>query len=772
MSEWKSFLEKFSNIKNAIDFSKEIHKYNLELLKKIFFGEEVKTESKFIETFAVDFLIETNTMILLCDLIFGFERLESAWQEQIPIIADQLSELKSKKKIKFLIIIEDFKKELQTEKLTPRYPNILIVRLKDLLLIKDYFIDTKKDFLNLLNNFIEFGEGFLYNDFIVKYLNLLNEIEELELESFIKSLNKFLVGINTTLLNINKESFLDKYNISIRFQDVKLMLLEWFFIKNERIIEDFKEISEYPYDIIKLNFDYLRQQKKIVCKEGFYILSDEISIFNQIFNDIFNSNDNELILKLFLSDYFSNFFLENDLIKNILNRFYILKANDIQYEEIKKICSIFPSALYYCLNETDDLIFFKNISKDEKLRSYDAFKFKLFAKLTNDYFNRTKIIHSIFKAKEILDERFVGNFLLLKHNKLYLDFNVQSQISQIKYVGKTPLEPGTPVTLVDKKGFVEAIGKFILLKDYNNAVRISKEYINNPKLGEIKHLILINLGVAYAYLGKFTKAIECYENALKKKEKLPLIYKNIIHAWFLKYKQTVDNQKEFPLDILNMLIYLDKAKNALDIFKSLELNKEEKENFNDIKPIEKDIRVELKNFLEQSLIKMNYLQIPEFLIRIGYIDNLYLKEIYKIHKRLIDSFIQKNFLEFSPLMWNNIANFYRFIDNNEAALLAIENGLKSMEQNRNSYLLFDTKAEILYNLNNYDESFKTFSKILELNKDDPRVSYFYAETCWKAAKCAKKIGNIAEFNNLYKKAKELLESHCLDEKIKEEIKKG
>lgn len=89
-----------------------------------------------------------------------------------------------------------------------------------------------------------------------------------------------------------------------------------------------------------------------------------------------------------------------------------------------------------------------------------------------------------------------------------------------------------------------------------------------------------------------------------------------------------------------------------------------------------------------------------------------------------------------------MANIYKLLNKNDKALELIEKTFIYLKETPDYFMFADTKGEILYNLSQFKESFEIFSKILEKDKDNHQVKHFYAETCWKAAKAAEKLGNV------------------------------
>ena len=409
------------------------------------------------------------------------------------------------------------------------------------------------------------------------------------------------------------------------------------------------------------------------------------------------------------------------------------------------------------------------ISKSKFSNSYNDFKVKLFEKLIFDYFNNRDLISKIFLERKILDERFLGNLVLLKENKQFLDFSIESKISQIKIKPKAPIKAGTPISFKKPEMAINIVYKFIELKDYKDAIEKCDEFLNSDKLEHLRVPLLINQGVAYAYLSKFSKAIDNYEKALEIDEK-PIIYKNLVHAWFNKYIQAVEDQKEYPLIAEVLLDYLHNAKVNLNKLKLLDISKIKDVNSDDISELESKIQGEFENFYKQYLKNVDEKQIPRVLLTIRNYDLNYLKETYKFNRDLIEKLCKKEFYELGSSSWNHLAIIYLLLKKNHVALDLVNKAFKSLDHKINEIAYLDTKAEILMNLGRDVEALEYFLEILEIDENNYKVKNFYAETCWKTAKLYQKLGDTENYQIYRKKAINLLETHCTDSFIKKKIK--
>jgi tetratricopeptide (TPR) repeat protein len=452
---------------------------------------------------------------------------------------------------------------------------------------------------------------------------------------------------------------------------------------------------------------------------------------------------------------------------------------DNQREQLKKLISLFPEALNYCLNT--DTTFYQNITdfhkkskKKEQIGNLNLLLYRLLIQnlhtgILIQYFKNQNMVHSILQEKGLMDHAIYSNIVMLKGFEPYLDFQANYIVGFRKYVGKGPLKPGSFVTPTNKGQLVSELAKLIGLKDYEGVIEESDKFLAEPSLEEFKHQFLINKGVAYAFLGKFIKSIQIYEEALKFNKQLPILYANIFRAWFNKYKQAINNQEEYPIFPIYLLRYLNNAKEYLDKLNALELDEEELKKIKDLENAETDLKTKFSAFYDQSLNGMDPNDIPFFLVLVTIISEDYLEPLYKANTELIDSLIDIGQTRIKSDNWNYLANFYKILGIYDKALSAIDKGINRIDTKTDILALADTKGEILYNLGKFEESLECFNKVLDIDKDDIRVKNFYAETCWKAAKTFKKLGNIKRFEELRLLTKELIDTHCIDEKVKTKI---
>lgn len=556
--------------------------------------------------------------------------------------------------------------------------------------------------------------------------------------------------------------------------DIKFRILEHLIMKGESSLEDISENLEVSEESIELNLTLLNKYDKIVKSSNLnkYKLSNEIEDFRYLFNMIFNLHEKNILIKFYISNYFEEM-LDSRTMNYILNRFFINELPNDLLEQFKRLINLFPSVLHFCLNSDTD--FYLEISKskikDQNVFLYGFLTQQLFENSLLDYFKNKEFIRATFKEKNITEESLIGNLIILKNHNQFLDFKSEHRVIWRKFVGKGTIKAGTPVKPTENKQFVNFIATLILLKDYEGAIKKCDEFLDINKLQEFYPEFLINKGVAEAYLGKFTEAIENYKKALEYKIHLPLIFINLIRAWFSKYLQAVNLQKEYELDIIRILRYLKNAKKNIDKFKTLNLSDEKVNFLNEVEDFEQKIAKELNNHFNQSLNLTENAQIINFLYQVVGMNDDFLKPIYEIHSEKIDSLLEKNYYEFNPYYWNSLANIYKLLNKNDKALELIEKAFVNLDEKPGYFMFIDTKAEILYNLSQFEESYEIFSKILKKDKDDYQVKDFYAETCWKAAKVAEKLNDVKKSDELKNLSIELLDTHCQNDAIKKKIKK-
>jgi len=180
------------------------------------------------------------------------------------------------------------------------------------------------------------------------------------------------------------------------------------------------------------------------------------------------------------------------------------------------------------------------------------------------------------------------------------------------------------------------MAKLIGLKNYEGVIEEIDKYLTEPSLEDLKPQFLINKGVAYAYLGKFTKAIQIYEDALKFNEQLSTLYANLFRAWFNKYKQAINNQEDYPIISIYLLRYLNSSKVFLDKLNDLELSEEEQKKIKDLENADNDLKEEFSAFYDQCLNGMDLNDVPIFLTLVSIINEDYFYKILgKNEKALI-----------------------------------------------------------------------------------------------------------------------------------------
>ena len=564
----------------------------------------------------------------------------------------------------------------------------------------------------------------------------------------------------------------NEYDESIYIDlDVRYKILECLLKRNYSIVDDLTSELEISNETIELNIDFLNKHERIIRlapKKG-YFLSKEYEWFRNLFNMIFKAKDTiQLLGILFTSDYFENAISER-MVNQILNRFYITNLGDDQKNEFSKVIKLFPSVLDYCLNEHDQLIMFKNFPNVSAEARYDLLKFNIFALMAEDLFKHNDLKKTIFTNKQILDEWIIGKINLLKEKKLFLSFDAEAKFSYIKYVGKEDIEPGTPISFVDKKGILGLINSLIEFKDFQGAIKESDKVLADPDLEEYKYAALINKGFCLASIGQFVDSISNYEEAMQYNKELQLIYRNLYHAWIGKYYAAVRHQKEFPLFIDKLYYYLIKAKENLEKFK-IEIG-ENTDKFKDIlEKSEEEITREFNSFYKQSLVNLDDTQIPHFLNYVRSLNENHIKPIYDEHKERIQNLINLEYYKLIPINWNFLAVIFLLIDEKDLALTVIEKALKFLDETPNKFVFLDIKGQILFKKEEYDDAIEIFDVILELNKDDVKLQPFYAETCWKCAKTAKALGLIEKFDNMLNEAcSHNNNTYCTDKKVQEKI---
>ena len=560
--------------------------------------------------------------------------------------------------------------------------------------------------------------------------------------------------------------------------DLRFKILEYFLDEEVSSIEEISLKLEISKESIELNLDFLNSQEKIVTtvNKNTFRLSREIEHFRHLYNIIYKSRERDLLLKLYLSDYFEKI-IDQRMIKYILNRFYIFEPSDLQKEELTKVISLFPSTLTHCLNEKTTLFKntfnsrnqFKGININDIL--YKDLKYQLFWAIMEDISKNSSVTTAIKSKGNLLEERIIGNYKVLKNQELYLDFKSEATVFLRKYVGTESIEAGMPLSATSIQGSLQTDALLIELGDYERAIRNFQESAENPNLQQFRNQILINLGVALAHNQQFSEAIEVYTDALSYNQHIPLILNNLIRAWYLRARQAINLQNQIPLNQIYVVNCLLEAKRYFDKFNLLTLNEDDKQKFMGLNAVNKDIEDLLNVFYEKGLEILPIYQIPDFLFQIKNIDEDLVKKIFEKNKDIFALILNKDYYELRPHSWNMLANIYIKLGENKHALILIDKALQHFEKKHDIFNFMDTKAEILYNLGKFEESFDVFSKILEVDKDDPRVKLFYAETCWKASKTALKLRRNEKFKELRTIAKELAETHCCIKKIQNQIKK-
>lgn len=762
------FFENFKKIESPSDLNIYIGEEISGILKIIFPDAEL-IEANQIEKAIFDLAIETESIRILCEYKFSNKSILHFWKSQIPIISNQLVSLKEEKVPKYFLIYIESDENLEEMDLTPIYKNIIVIKLKTLLDIRNHFVHINPDNMKIFESLFEASSGILYDNFIYKFLDFIKEEKLFDEIKFNENLSELLDTIDSNLLKVQKERVMKKYDLSEQYLSIKYDIIDYLIKDKKAKLDDLASALKKSKEVVFLALDYLINQINIITKseDNYFSLIHENIAFKDLFNLIFNSERKETLINLYNSDFFKE--MSDSIVEYIKTRFFLSIINESETEELKKVIMLFPSVLNYCLNNEDDLTFFKHTSKDERFKIYETFKIKLFSRILEDIFRNLEINKKIFENRSILDYRLLGNLILLKDKKQYLDFITETKTSLIKLKIEKPIEAGMPISLIDSKGLIGIVASQIELKDYQGAINKCEEYLSEPQLEEHKIYFLINQGVAFAYLGKFSRAIENYIKALEIKEE-PIIYKNLTHAWFNKYLQAIDKQKEYPLIIIKLLEYLHNAIKNLEILKNFDLKDKDKEVFRNIPNLENEINREFEKFYKQSIINLEFYEIPHFLFQVENYAEEYLEHIYQINANEIDKLIELDYYKLSPASWNKIANIYKNLNKHKEAMQLIKNAQKFSKEQPDNFAFLDTEAEILYESGKYKEALKIFNKILTLDKEDIRVKRFYAETCWKAAKAAKQIGDIEKFKDLMDKACNLVDNYCDNKRIQLKIK--
>lgn len=554
--------------------------------------------------------------------------------------------------------------------------------------------------------------------------------------------------------------------------DAKYKILECLLKKDYSTVDDLTSELEISNETIKLNIEFLNKYEKIIrlAPNKGYFLSKEYEWFRNLFNLIFKAKDQtQLLGTLFTSEYFEKI-MNQRMINQILNRFYISNIGSKEINEFSKAVKLFPSVLDYCLNEQDQILMFKNYPNDSAESKYNLFKFNIFSLMAEDLFKRNDLKEIIFTNKQILDEWIIGKITLLKEKKLYLSFDAEAKFSYIQYVGDKDIEPGTPISFVDKKGSLGLINSLIEFKDFKGAIKECDNVLADPDLEEFKYAVLINKGFCLTNTGQLVDSITSYEEALQHNKELPLIYRNLFHSWIGRYYTAVKYQKEFPLVIERLFSYLI---NAQKNFEKLRVIVGENDEYTEIlNNMKQKIEGEFKSLYKQSLLNVDDVQIPKLLNYVRKLDDSHIKPIYNEHKERIQKIVDLEYFKFIPIIWNDLAIIFLLIGENELALTAINKAFEFLDESPNKFVYLDTKAEILHKKKENDAAFEIFSEILELDKDDQKLKPFYAETSWKAAKTAKALGFKEKYIELLNEAcSHNNDIYCNDKKIQKKIQK-
>ncbi|MHA1285612.1 MAG: tetratricopeptide repeat protein, partial [Promethearchaeota archaeon] len=334
------------------------------------------------------------------------------------------------------------------------------------------------------------------------------------------------------------------------------------------------------------------------------------------------------------------------------------------------------------------------------------------------------IVQEIKSRNNLLDERLIGNYKILQNKKLFLDFNSDQTYLIRTLRTNEQNEPGKLVAPTSQSGALDEIVGLIELGNYTKAINLYENILKDPKYKNFECEILINLGYTYASNQEYTKAIECYEKALKFDKNIPIIFFNLIRGFYLRGRKAIQVQMDVPLNVLFVIANFIKSKKWLDKFNLLDIkekNSINKERLNDLKKTNEEIDNIFDYISINHLKEIQIHEIPIFLNELRFIDINLLKKIYKENESLLNSFLEMEPSELPSIFWNSMANVYIALNMNEKALVLIEKGLKYLKNGANYLILIDTKGEILSNLGNYNEAFENFSQILNLDKNDPRV---------------------------------------------------
>ncbi|KKN35785.1 hypothetical protein LCGC14_0780200 [marine sediment metagenome] len=767
VNRWKEIETKINSIEDMSQFNSYIFKTITQALITVFPNSIIEETAFNNSRLFFDFFIDLREMRLFVDIKHSKDLIIEFWEKQLPIILSQLSNVKEKerKKTKFLLIYIESNEPLESFGIEINSPNLLIISLKHLIEIQNQ-IQLHSDKLFVFEVLINYLSGFITENFVEAYIKFLMIYENFDPSKFYYSLKEFLKNINATLLIIRNQEILDNYDISIQFPSEKIKIINALLEREPlKLLEISKTVNISEELTSLILFYFINENIFKPNREANFSFKIGIAPFKRILQYIFYLEDKTFLINLYKSVYLQRSL--SSLVEYTKDRFFLREEDNS--EEIKKLIELFPSVLFYCIFEEKRLGFFKNASKDKNFNTYNAFKDDIFSKIIEDLFKNKDLMKDIFVYNKISDYKFLGNMILLKEAKQFLDFKTEKTISIVKLKEDVSLEAGMPIFLPDSNQLVNLVAKAIQLKDYLFAIKKCDEFLAEPSLENLKPQFLINKGTAFTYLQKYSKAIEMYEEALEFNVQLPIIYTNLFRAWYNKYKIAIDNQKDYPIIPIVLLRYLNNARVNLDKFKTLKLNAKDKEKFSKFKNEENQFNVDLNSFYEYCLKGLNINDIPIFLALVALIEDEYLTLIYKANSDSIKSLTEKEPNEISSDNWNYLAIFFKDINRNDLALIAINKGLKKINEMKDSFALSDTKGEILYNLGNYEEAFNFFNLILEVNEDDLRVSYFYAETCWKAAKTAKELGKLEIFEELRTKSLKLIETHCKDEKVKKKI---
>jgi len=768
MNKWKEIEKKINSIEDMSQFNSYIFKTITQTLMTVFPNSIIEEKAFNKSRLFFDFFIDLQEMRLFVDIKYSKNLIVEFWEKQLPIILSQLSKVKEKerKKTKFLLIYVESTEPLDSFGIEISSPNLLIISLKHLVEIQNQ-IQIHSDKLFVFEVIINYLSGFITGNFVEAYKKFLMIYENFDPSKFYDYLKELLKNINNSLLKIRNQEILDKYDISIQFSDEKIKIINSLLEREPLKLLEISKAVNISEELTSLILFYFINES-IFRPNGETEFSFNIGIapFKRILKLIFYLEDRTFLINLYKSAYLQRSL--SSLVEYTKNRFFL--RDEDNSEEIKKIIELFPSALFYCIFEEKILDFFKNASKDENFNTYDAFKDNIFSKIIEDLFKNKDLMKDIFVYNKILDYKFLGNMILLKEANKFLDFKTEKTISIVKLKEGVSIEAGMPVFLPDSGQLVNLIAKQIQFKDYIAAIKKCDDFLIKPELEKNKIHFLINQGVAYAYIGKFSKAIQNYNEALKIRE-LPIIYKNLSHAWFNKYIQVIKQQTEFKIDVVEILEFLNNAKINLEVVKSFDKKELTNASFNDLKELEQKIKEEFENFLNQLIKLISPIQIPYVLFQARKIDNNFIKLIYDKNSEDIDKLLDMEYYKLDPNLWNFLAIIYSELGKNQAALNCIEKAQNICIKKSNWFVYLDTKAEVLFNMTKYKEALVLFKQILEKDKDDIRVKHFYAESCWKAAKTARELGEKKKFRELMSKAYNLKDEYCYDEKIRNKIEK-